>query len=126
MHAVIETQDYLNDAASAGMSDAERLQIVTALSANPQLGDLMPGTGGARKVRFPTTGKGKRGGYRVILYYGGKDIPVFLLAVIKKNERSDLSQSEKNELRKELSGLASDYRASVKIRAAARRRRRRE
>ena len=58
-------------------------------------------------------GKGKRGGYRIIHYFGGDDIPVFLLAVVKKNERSDLSQAEKNELRQELAGLAADYRASL-------------
>jgi hypothetical protein len=91
MHAVIETADYLNDAASIGMSEAERMLVVNALSANPLLGDLMPGTGGARKVRFPSSNRGKRGGYRVILYYGGRDVPIFLLAAIKKGERSDLS-----------------------------------
>lgn len=125
MHAVIETLQYLSDANSVGMSEEERLLIVHAISANPQLGDLMPGTGGARKVRFPAAGKGKRGGYRVVHYFGGADVPVFLLAVIKKGERADLSQGEKNELKKELAGLATDYRMSVRKKTETLHRRRR-
>jgi hypothetical protein len=116
MQGVIETASYLKDAAASGMSEEERTVIVNAISVNPALGDRMPGCGGARKARFATPGKGKRGGYRIIHYYAGEDIPVFLLAVVKKNERTDLAQSEKNELRRELAGLAADYRASVKAR----------
>ncbi len=63
------------------------------------------------------------GSYRTIHYCGGDDIPVFLLAVLKKGERADLSQAEKNELRKELAGLADDYRRAVGTRAAMSRRR---
>ena len=95
MHGVIETVDYLKDAAGVGMSEEERALIVSALSENPQLGDLMPGTGGARKARFPSPGKGKRGGYRVVHFYGGKDVPLFLLAALKKGERSDLNQARR-------------------------------
>ena len=113
MHSVIETAAYLRDAADVSMSEDERIVIVTAISENPALGDRMPGCGGARKARFSMPGKGKRGSYRVVHYYAGEDVPVFLLAVIKKGERADLSQSEKNQLRRELAGLAADYRASV-------------
>lgn len=74
----------------------------------------MPGTGGARKRRIAGRGKGKRGGYRVITYYGGEDVPVFLLLLLSKGERADLSQAERNELRSILSTLADDYRAGVR------------
>jgi hypothetical protein len=57
----------------------------------------MPGTGGARKVRFAQPGEGKRGGYRIITFFTGADIPVFLLSVFTKNEKSDLSKDEKND-----------------------------
>jgi len=70
-------------------------------------------------------GRGKRGGYRTIHYYGGNDIPVFLLAILKKGDRSDLSQAEKNELRKQLAGLREDYRRTIKARALELKRRRR-
>jgi hypothetical protein len=95
------------------MSEAEREAIVSAVSHNPSAGDVMQGTGGARKVRFAGRGKGKSGGYRVVTFYGGDDIPVFLLTVISKGERANLSKAEQNALRAELAGLASDYRAAV-------------
>ncbi|MGB6537449.1 MAG: hypothetical protein WBF58_15975 [Xanthobacteraceae bacterium] len=55
-------------------------------------------------------------------YFAGEDIPVILLALINKGERTDLSQAERNELRKELTGYADDYRASIRKRTAVLRR----
>ena len=81
-------------------------------------GDVIPGTGGARKVRFAGRGKGKSGGYRVVSYFAADDVPVLLLALIDKGERADLAQAERNELRKELRGFADDYRTGVKARIA--------
>ena len=75
-------------------------------------------TGGARKVRFAGRGKGKSGGYRVVTYFAGEDIPVFLLALFSKGERENLSKAERNALRKELAGIAADYRALVRARVA--------
>lgn len=49
------------DARSLGLSDGERLAIVTWTAANPQAGDVMEGTGGARKVRFAGKARGKAG-----------------------------------------------------------------
>jgi len=49
----------------------------------------------------------------VITFYAGQDIPVFLLAVFAKGDKVDLTQAERNELRGELAGLASDYRLGV-------------
>ncbi len=109
-HAVIETTDYLADAEDAGISRSERETVVDFLAENPKAGDLIPGSGGARKLRFAERGKGKSGGYRVITYFGGDDIPVFLLNVFAKGDRVNLSRAEVNELRRELSGLADDYR----------------
>ena len=89
---------------------------MNAISAEPTKGDLMAETGGARKIRFAGRGKGKSGGYRVVTYFGGSDIPVFLLGLFSKGEKDNLSKAERNELRKELAGLAADYRASVRKR----------
>ena len=88
--------------------------MVAAVSDDPEQGDVMPGTGGARKVRFAGRSKGKSGGYRTVHYYAATDVPVLMLALIDKGERANLSKAERNELRKELSGYAADYRASVK------------
>src|SRR6266480_901908 len=98
MHTVIETGMYLRNAKAAGLTEKERLSIVDFLALNPDAGDEIKGTGGARKIRFAGKGKGKSGGYRVISFYGGDDIPVFLLNVFAKNEKTDLSQAERNEL----------------------------
>jgi hypothetical protein len=84
------------------------------LARNPRAGVEIPGTAGARKVRFARRGKGKSGGYRVITFYAGEDVPLFLLNVFAQGDKVDLSQAERNELRKELSGLADDYRPGVR------------
>ena len=114
LHGVVETPDYLSDAKQAGLSEEERDYVVRTIAADPECGDRIRGTGGARKVRFAGRSNGKSGGYRVITYFGGDDIPVFLLNVFSKGERSDLSQADRNEMKKELAGLARDYRESMK------------
>jgi hypothetical protein len=53
MHSVIRTPTFLNDARAAGLSEDDQQLIVVAISENPMLGDVMPGTGGCRKVRLP-------------------------------------------------------------------------
>jgi len=88
--------------------------MVDFFASHPNAGDEMPGTGGARKVRFGRPGEGKRGGYRVITFFSGTDIPVFLLSVFAKNEKSDLSKDEKNELKKMLQVLPATYRRRAK------------
>ncbi len=97
--------------------------MVAWLSANPQAGALMKETGGARKVRFARKGQGKSGGYRTVHYYGGEDVPVFLLALIDKGERDNLTKAERNALAAELSCLADDYRSGVAAKLAKMRRR---
>jgi hypothetical protein len=87
MQTVIETRAYLAAAKDAGMSEDEMQAVVNAVAADPQAGAIMPGCGGARKLRVAKPGSGKSGGYRVISYFGGADMPVFLLTVFGKNER---------------------------------------
>jgi len=121
MHTVIETADYLQDAKDAGLSGDEMAAIIQIISSDPKAGDVMVGTGGARKLRFAASGTGKRGGVRTVHYFGGDDVPVFMLAVIKKGDRDNLSKTECNALRKELQVIADAYRTSVKVRTAKRR-----
>jgi hypothetical protein len=116
MQTVIHTPTFLADAKAAGLDDAELAEIASTIAADPLAGDLIPGTGGARKVRFGGKGKGKSGGYRVITYYAAEDVPVFLLALVDKGQRADISQADRNALRQSLSALADDYRESVRNR----------
>jgi hypothetical protein len=111
VHTVVETPAYLASANDEDLSAAERLAIVDYLARNPDAGDIIPGTGGARKVRFAGRGKGKSGGYRIVTFYAGDDIPVFLLDVYGKGSRANLSKAERNELRKMLTALPQQWRA---------------
>jgi hypothetical protein len=72
------------------------------------------------RVRFAGRGRGKSGGYRVVTFYSGEEIPVFLLNVFAKGDRIDLSQSERNELRRILQSLARVYQEGVRSRVTRR------
>lgn len=120
MHAVIETPDYLADAKETGLTVQERIAIVTLLATTPNAGMPIPGTGGARKLRFAGRGKGKSGGYRVVTFYTGEGVPVFLLNVFAKGDRIDLTQADRNALREEPAGLADDWREGVRLHVARR------
>jgi mRNA-degrading endonuclease RelE of RelBE toxin-antitoxin system len=118
MQAVILTPDFIADASAAGLLDDEISAIVNAIAQEPHIGDLMVGTGGARKRRFGAKGKGKRGGIRIVSYYAAEDVPIFLLAIINKGERDNLSRAERNDLKKELTTIADDYRTGQRRKIA--------
>ena len=98
MHTVLETIEYLKAADNAGMGEEERVAVVDLLATKPEAGAIMPGCGGARKLRVGKRGTGKSGGYRVISYYAGEDVPVFLLTVFGKGEKDNLTMAERNAL----------------------------
>ena len=118
MQCILETETFSRSAKVIGLSEDERFAIATRIAENPTIGDLIKGTGGARKVRFPIQGRGKSSGYRVVTYYAGEDVPVFLLDVYSKGEKIDLTQAERNELRDILGGIAEDYRAAMQSRVS--------
>ena len=96
MRSVIETPAYLAAAKDAGMGEAEQQAVVDLIAVSPEAGDIMPGCGGARKLRVARPGSGKSGGYRVISYFAGENVPVFLLTVFPKNMKSNLTKAEQN------------------------------
>ena len=110
MQTVVETPSYLADARAAGLTEREREAVVEMIANRPEAGDEIGGTGGARKVRIAGRGRGKSGGHRVITFYSGKDVPVFLLAVYSKGEKANLSKAERNELKSILADIVRDYR----------------
>ena len=83
------------------LSDDAYKSLQNALLINPELGDVMPGTGGFRKVRWQDTrrGKGKRGGLRVIYYYLTTDNQIWFFTLYDNNEAADLSTEEKKLLK---------------------------
>ena len=104
----VEAPSFIRDSASL-LTDEERDELIAYVATNPEAGAVMPGTGGVRKIRWAGRGRGKRGGMRVIYYYGGRALPVFLLNVFAKNEKVDLSQSEKNEMKAWIPRLVAAY-----------------
>lgn len=91
------------------LTDEERMTIITHLAANPLDGDLLQGTGGLRKVRFAAKGKGKSGGVRVIHYYHGEDLPVFLVTGFAKSEMENIGKSARNLYRRLLPLIVAAY-----------------
>ena len=83
------------------LADEEYRQLQAQLANNPELGDVMPGTGGFRKLRWADAkrGKGRRGGLRIIYYYFLADQQIWLMTLYGKNEVSDLSPKAKKTLR---------------------------
>jgi len=83
------------------LSDDEYAVLQNELAASPAAGNIIPGTGRLRKIRFslPGKGKGKRGGIRIIYYwYMGRD-RIYLLSIYYKGEVADLTAREKKVLK---------------------------
>lgn len=85
--------DYLDDEAYS--------ELQRTLVANPETGEIMPGTGGFRKMRWadPRRGKGKRGGLRVIYYYLTEDHQIWMFTIYDKDEVTDLTARQKQVLK---------------------------
>jgi hypothetical protein len=110
VQTVIETGPFIKSAADAGMTDAEIEALITLLAADPMAGEVMAGTGGCRKLRVAGRGKGKSGGYRVVTFYIGDDIPVFLLAAFSKGDQANLSKHDRNLLAELTKELVAEFR----------------
>src|SRR5690606_9889329 len=107
--SVVETPEFLS-ATRKLMSDGERTLLVDYLAYNPTAGDVIPGTGGVRKLRWALEGRGKRGGARVIYFYHDEGVPLFALTAYAKNERADLSQGDRNDFRRLTALLVASFR----------------
>ena len=106
--SVIETPEFLA-ATRRMMTDEERGLLVDYLAYNPSAGELIPGTGGVRKLRWGLEGRGKRGGARVIYFYHSEAMPLFALTAYAKNERTDVSQADRNDFRRLTALLVDAY-----------------
>ena len=87
MYTVKETLIFQRQASEI-WSAAERDEFIDWISANPLSGDVIPGAGGLRKVRWSRTGVGKRGGTRVI-YFNKLDIGLIVLLTVYSKTVSD-------------------------------------
>ena len=107
--------DYLND------NEYRRLQV--ELADNPEAGDIMPGTGGFRKMRWADArrSKGRRGGLRIVYYHFWSDHQIWLMTLYGKHEASDLMAKEKNALKAAIQNELT-ARATRRVRPDRRRR----
>ena len=81
------------------LSDEDYAALQLHLVSQPDAGDVIAGTGGVRKVRWTTVGRGKRGGTRVIYYYVVGQAQIRMILIYRKGIKDDLSPKEKAILR---------------------------
>ena len=114
MQTVVEMPEFIRCAKKLNLSDEEREQIIDMIASTPDAGDEISGTGGMRKLRVAGKGKGKSGGYRVITFFTGPDIPVFLITMYEKSQKENITDAEKK-IMKTLSGAITEtYKRSKK------------
>ncbi|WP_245232809.1 hypothetical protein, partial [Thiorhodococcus minor] len=89
MRTVIETPTFQR-LADAIWSEEERLAFIAWLSQNPLTGDVIPGAEGARKVRWAGSGRGKRGGVRVIYFNLSAEGVLYLITIYRKSEQANI------------------------------------
>jgi hypothetical protein len=100
MRTVAETPVFVRYAAEV-WSDAERMEFISWIAKHADAGDVIPASGGCRKVRWSRRGQGKRGGARVI-YFCAEDEVIWLLIVYAKSAFDKLPTAFLAELKKEI------------------------
>ena len=108
---IIALESFERAAKKVRLAQTEREALILLLERVPASGDLISGAGGARKLRLAREGGGKSGGYRVITFFGGGAMPVYLIDVYAKNVKTDLSADERSQVKslcKELLKLHRD------------------
>ena len=81
------------------LSDDEYAKLQADLCNEPEIGEIIQGSGGIRKMRWSYSGRGKRAGARVIYYWAVSREKILMLDIYAKSEKKDLTQAEIKELR---------------------------
>ncbi len=108
--SVVETKHFISRCKAVAMSDEEKDAAIYEIAKTPLAGVLIPGGQGIRKIRAAYGSRGKSGGVRMIYYLGGASIPIFMLDVYGKNDKSDLTQDEISLLGQLAKTLGDTYR----------------
>src|SRR4051795_1898060 len=95
---VVETPQFVRQADEV-WADEERQEFVDFIARNPEAGDLIPETGGVRKIRWGIQGRGKRGGARVVYFFYDRGVPIYLLMVYAKGVSENISPEAKKLVR---------------------------
>lgn len=73
--------------------------LITQLAMNPQIGEIIPNSGGLRKVRVAKRGGGKSGGLRVVYLFHDLNMPLFIIAAYEKNKKERYTEKELAQMR---------------------------
>jgi mRNA-degrading endonuclease RelE of RelBE toxin-antitoxin system len=93
MQTVIETPTFTKQVDKIWSED-ERLSFIDYIVQNPMAGDVIPNTGGARKVRWTVKGAGKRGGVRVVYFNQDAEGIIYLVAIYQKSDKTNITGKE--------------------------------
>lgn len=96
----IETPSFTKKWFALGFNDEDLAELQQFLIKNPDAGDMMPGTGGLKKLRFAFEGRGKSGSARVCYVDFAAFEKNYLIQVFSKDEKTNLTQKEKNDVKK--------------------------
>lgn len=107
---VAETGPFIRQATKLWTED-DRNAFVDFIAANPDAGDVIPDTGGLRKIRWGRPNTGKRGGVRIIYFYHDDSMPLYLLLIYAKTERENWTQDERRRARALTESIKQTYRS---------------
>lgn len=109
LQVVVETSEYIKQAQLC-MDVKSRQDFISYIAKNPLEGELITGTGGARKIRWTSnSSQGKRGGSRVVYYYHNQNMPIFLFTAYGKNQKETISENDKNALKTIIKSIVRIY-----------------
>jgi hypothetical protein len=95
---IVETPVFTKRVLEA-LADDEYRELQHFMAVHPEAGSIIPGSLGLRKLRWKISGRGKRGGTRVVYYWLRARDTILMLFVFKKSERSDLTMDQLNILK---------------------------
>lgn len=101
----IMTAEFDKRWAGMGLNDGDLARLQCAILDNPRVGDVIPGTGRLRKMRFAFEGRGKSGSVRVVYVDFVVYRAVYLISAYPKSEKDNLTQEERNNIKKMIEAL---------------------
>ena len=101
MFTVIETPTFVR-LASDYWNDEDRTDFINFIAGDPEAGDVVPGSGGVRKVRWGSSGRGKRGGVRVIYFNRLANGEIWLLLVYRKSVLENIPTHVLRQIKEEI------------------------
>ncbi len=97
MFSVLETSIFTRRA-DALLNRDERMNLIATLAKDPLGGDLVPGLGGIRKLRFAPSSQGKSGAFRIVYYVLNNDRPIPALLIYGKNEQANPTPDQRKSM----------------------------